>query len=189
MGVRTFLAVDLTAEVRAALAAAQRGLDAAGARIKWVADDNRHVTVKFLGDVADGQLAAVCEAAAAAARGARPFEFAVRGLLLVPPRGRQVRIIWAGVDDPSGRMAALYARVEAAIGELGFAPEGRAFRPHVTVARIKSVGDATRLRRSAEPLAEQDFGTVAAAALVAYSSKLTRGGPVYAPMATAPLGG
>jgi 2'-5' RNA ligase len=186
--VRAFLALEIDEAIRDALARAQRTIGDAGAKVRWVAPENLHLTLHFLGEVADEALAEVCDVVAAAAAEVRPFEFRVRGVAPVPPRGRSLRMIWAGVDDPTGRLAELHAALGLALEGLGFRQERRAFRPHITMARVKLARNPDALRRAAAAFAETDFGTRLAEEVVAFSSQLTRSGAVYTAMARAPLG-
>lgn len=188
MPARTFIALQIDRRCRAALAAAARTLDVPGAKIRFVAEDNIHVTLNFLGDVADADLAEVSRLASQAAAGVAPFDFGVRGIVCVPP-DRRVRMIWAGVADPTGRLVELYDRLAAALATQAGRKDDRPFRPHVTLARVKFVKDPRRLRDAAGPLAGKDFGTQHAESLVVYTSLLTPAGPVYTPAAGADLGG
>lgn len=159
-----------------------------GARVRWVATENLHLTVKFLGDVDDRVLADVCAAAEQAAAQVEPFEFVVAGLSAVPPQGL-LRMIWAGVTEPSGRLQRLNELLEAAYAEMGFRVENRAFRPHLTLGRVKGSGGNDRIRAAAAEYAQSDFGTQGADRLIVFSSELGPGGPAYTPLAEAPLGG
>lgn len=150
--------------------------------------ENLHLTVKFLGDVDDRLLGDVCSAAEAAAAQVEPFEFAVAGLSAVPPRGL-LRMIWAGVTEPSGRLGKLNDLLEAAYAEMGFRVEKRAFRPHLTLGRVKGGGGLDRLRAAAEKYAQTDFGTQSAKKVIVFASKLGPGGPTYTPLHTAGLSG
>ena len=185
---RTFLAVDIDEDTRRKLAGLSQRIETAGARVNWVAPENLHVTLNFLGEVGDADLSAVCNAAAEGAGGVQGFEFDVRGVLAVPPRGRQLRMFWAGVEDPDGRMGQLYSRLSAALAELGYPPDSRTFRPHITLARFKSARDPDAVRRAAETFQAECFGTVRATEVVVYSSQLTPQGPIYAPLSRAVLG-
>jgi 2'-5' RNA ligase len=98
-------------------------------------------------------------------------------------------MLWAAVPDPQLRMAALHDAVDEALAGMPIRQENRAFRPHVTLARVKAIRDVPGFRRAAAPLAEEDFGRQPAAEVVAYTSRLTPNGPVYTPVARARLGG
>lgn len=188
MATRAFLALDLDEPLRNALIQAAQSLAGCGAKLRPVGLDNLHVTLQFLGDVADDLLAQALPLAAEAAAGVEPFDFHVTGLASMPPRG-QLRMVWANVTDPTGRMQQLQERLASALGGLGLRQEERSFHPHITLVRIKFADNPARLRQAVEPFAQKDFGAQYAEQLTAYSSTLTPTGPVYAPLARAPLGG
>lgn len=97
-------------------------------------------------------------------------------------------MIWGLVDNPSGILAALHDELAAAFASMGFRQENREYKPHVTLARVKHVENPARLRAAVRAFADTDFGTQHAEELVAFTSTLTKDGPVYAPLARAPLG-
>ncbi|MGA2265664.1 MAG: RNA 2',3'-cyclic phosphodiesterase [Phycisphaerae bacterium] len=187
MPTRTFLALDVDESIRTGLAEAQHALTDCGAKCRLVAKPNLHVTVQFLGDVADEQLREVLDTAAAVAGEIAPFDFHIRGLLAVPPTGL-LRMVWAMATDPTGRMGQLQEHLAEALGALGFRAEERSFKPHITLVRIKFAADPARFRQAVQQMAERDFGLQHAAELVVYSSDLRPGGPVYTPLAHCPLG-
>jgi len=189
MSLRTFLALEIDEPTRDALVAAERSIGAAGAKMKWVERENLHVTMNFLGDVADETVSRVCEIAAGVAAEAAPFDFDVRGAVCVPPKGRAVRMIWAGVGEPTGALNSLYSKLAEAFAGFGLRQEQRAFKPHITLARIKFAPDAERLRKAVEQWGQTNFGLQHADELVVFSSQLTPTGPVYSPIAKPPLGG
>ena len=189
MMVRTFMALPLSEAVKARLVAAQEDLAAASeARIRWVARENLHLTVKFLGDVEDRTLNDVCAVAAEAAGQVEPFSLAVTGLRAVPPAGR-MRMVWAGVDEPTRRLAKLHALLEESCASLGFKEENRAFRPHLTLGRVKGGRDVAALRAAAAGFADTDFGACPVDELIVLSSDLGPKGPTYTALSHARLGG
>ncbi len=189
MAIRTFCAIDIDPTARKGLTEVRRGIDAGGAKIRWVARENLHVTMNFLGDVEEDALKEVCQAVQRGARKVPPFDFSIRGLVLIPPAGRRLRMIWAAVRDPEGQMAKLYGKLSDELEGLGFRRETRPFRPHITLARIKHSRDVSVIRDSAASFAETEFGRQHAEAVTVYSSRLSAGGPQYTPMDHAPLGG
>jgi 2'-5' RNA ligase len=189
MATRTFLALDIDECIRDRLVEARRRIDEPGSKIGWVAPRNLHLTLRFLGHVPDESIADVCARAAHAAANVEPFEFHVRGVITVPPRGNQLKMFWIGVQDPTGRLKELHGELEAALAELGLHQEDRAFNPHITLARIRYAKDPQALREAAGAYAAEDFGTQHAGELIVYGSDLRPDGPVYTPLARAPLGG
>jgi len=183
---RTFLAIDLDDDIRMGLLEAMRQLDAPGQRINWVAEHQLHVTMKFLGDVPDSAIQDVCDAMADSAGAVEAFDFCVRGVTAVPPRG-ELRMLWADVDDSTGLMNALHDELDNRLSGISPHDEDRKFSPHVTLARIKFAKNPLALRKAVEPWARHEFGTQRCAEIVAYASQLTADGPIYTPVARGAL--
>ncbi|MFP4053985.1 MAG: RNA 2',3'-cyclic phosphodiesterase [Phycisphaerae bacterium] len=189
MATRTFVAIDLSPDVCDALDQAGRRIgQPPGSKIRWTPARNMHLTLAFLGNVDDDVLADVCRTTRDVAARARPIEMTVRGIVPVPPAGRRLRMFWTGVEETEPRLAPLVDDLQGALEPLGFPPETRAFRPHVTVARVRFTRNAGAVREAALPWQQHEFGKTTARELVVYSSELTPKGPVYAPLARAPLG-
>ncbi len=132
---RLFVAIDLSEDVRETLRALRTDLDGA----RWTPAAQYHVTLAFLGEVEHERMAEI-KAALEQVAGA-PLELRLQGLNVFPSR-RRPRVLVAGVERAEA-LTALHARVEAAMENVGFAPENRAFRPHVTIARLTSPPLAT----------------------------------------------
>lgn len=171
MSVRLFVALDLPPEVRDGLA---RWAAAVADPSAWrcVAPASLHVTLAFLGHRPEEDVATATAALAALAP--RPVEdLALGGALGLPPRWP--RVLAAAVSDGSGTLGRLQAAVAAALAEAGvYEPEARAFRPHVTVARLRS---GARAGRAA--LAPPEDTAFTGGPVVLYRSRLGRGGAAY----------
>jgi 2'-5' RNA ligase len=137
MAERLFVALDLPAPARSALAAVRDRLDPDVWRP--VKDEALHVTLAFLGGRPESDIDVVSSLLKA------PGEprLVLGGLALLPPR--RARVAAVDVADPDGALGALQARLSAALAAAGvYAPEKRAFRPHVTVARLRARAQAPR---------------------------------------------
>ena len=187
MAIRMFIALDLDESIRQRLTQAAREFPEGNSKIRWVPPENLHVTVKFLGNVAKARARNVCELMPKVAEGIEPFDFEVVGLRCVPPGGR-VKMIWADIHEPTGRLAAAAGLVETAMTSLRFPREKRQFVPHITVGRVKMTEDSPGLRAAAAQHAETHFGRQDARELVTYSSKLIPNGAVYTAVLRSPLG-
>jgi 2'-5' RNA ligase len=185
MPLRTFLALDIDEHIRRRLLAVRDELRADG-KVTWVGPDQLHVTLKFLGDVPDERLGDVCELAAAVAATVPVFEFDIRGVIATPAHG-ELRMLWAGVADTTGQMSKLRQGLDAALADMGLHEEQRQFRPHITLARIKYLADPRAVRAAVALMRDRDFGMQHALELAAYTSQLTRDGPLYAAVARCPL--
>jgi len=123
--------------VRERLAAEVERLRTHARDVAWVAPDNLHLSLKFLGGVEAERLDRIQTALAAAAAVSQPFDLEIRELGAFPTPGR-ARVLWAGVGAGSKAAAALAARIDAALAPLGFPPEGRTFTAHVTLGRVRT---------------------------------------------------
>jgi len=184
--VRTFIAIELDEAIRTRLAQTAEALRGAGCKVRWVTPERMHLTLKFLGEIEPAALDAVAGAMATAAAGAGAFEIQVAGLGAFPPRGAP-RVVWAGVRDPEGQLAALHGRLNEALAAAGFERERRAFRAHLTLGRVKERRGAERLRRRLDEQAGGEFGIQEVRELVCFRSELSAHGPAYTPLRRQPL--
>ncbi len=185
---RTFVAVELSAQVRQRAADLIQRLQASDTRVNWVAPENMHITLKFLGEQADDCLVTVCQSVIQAVKDLPPFEFHCHGAGAFPNCQRP-RTLWIGVRQGADVLRQLHQRVEDALAELGYPKENRAFQPHLTIGRVRSGGPAAEILGQLVQRAD-DFqvGMVPANAVVVFGSFLQRGGPRYEVLARAPLG-
>ena len=184
---RTFVAIDIDEALRRVLARAEEELAQEGDKIKWVEPQNFHLTLHFLGEVGDDVIHDACELSGQVARHVEPFEFSVSRLSCQPTRG-QLRMIWADIADPTGRLTELHRELGLALGEMGLRQEDRRFRGHITLARIRYVRHPQRLRSAVREYGLDAFPLQHADEVVAYTSQLTPEGPVYTPLARLPIG-
>jgi 2'-5' RNA ligase len=155
--------------------------------VAWVAPDNLHLTVKFLGGVEPGQVEAVTAALRATVSATPPFELAIAGLGAFPTASRP-RVIWAGVSGGREPVCRLAGEVEAALEPLGFAPESRPFSPHLTLGRIREPRPDRRLAALIARGAGRAFGDLRVTSVSLMRSVLGPGGPRYSELAAVALG-
>lgn len=171
--IRLFAALEVPAGARAALAAWAAALPTDPA-LRLVPVQNLHVTLVFLGAQPPEAVEAI---AAAVVSAARPVGvLAVTAGAWLPPRRPGVL-----VADLEGGLAPLHGAVVDALRPW-HEPEQRAFRPHITVARVRR-GQRPRAL-DVPPLPAIRF---APAALVLHRSVLGGHGAVYEAVASAPL--
>ena len=176
---RLFVALDLPAEARVALAALRDMADPAVWRP--VPDEALHVTLVFLGHLPEGSSARVAEVVRECAGPAT--DLALGAALLLPPR--RARVLTVGIEDRAGSLAALQARLAEALEAAGvYEPERRAYRPHATVARLRA---GERSPRSLE-MDPPDPVAFDGEAVTLYRSRLSRAGARYEPLERVPVG-
>jgi RNA 2',3'-cyclic 3'-phosphodiesterase len=178
--------VLLDDKTRAALAARVERLRELARDVTWVAPDNLHVTLKFLGGVEAPRLELIREALDRAVRGHASFDLAIRGLGAFPTPTR-ARVIWAGIDEGKTELSAIAARVEHEIAPIGFPTEDRAFSPHVTLGRVREPRPNERLADVFAASARESFGVARVERISLMRSDLSPRGARYSEIARHPL--
>ena len=117
------------------------------AAASWSRAENIHLTVKFFGNVDHQRVPVISAAAARAVKEFSPIQIGV-GKTGVFPRPSRPQVLWIGVEDPSGRLAALHQQLEHQFVVEGFPKEDRAFRPHLTIARIRKPHNSDQLAQA-----------------------------------------
>ena len=189
---RCFLAVELPGHLQERVEAATMELRRRiGADlVRWVPIRNVHVTLKFLGDTAATSLEAIRVSIQDAAAQFPPFEAVVSGLGAFPGN-RQPRVLWVGLVAPPV-LASLQRELDVVTIRLGYATEGRAYSPHLTVGRVRqniAAVDARLLRGELERTKLGDLGRWRVEAVHLFSSQLLPSGSVYTKLFSAALAG
>ena len=172
-----FGAVELPDDVRARLQEhiARLRKEFPDAAASWSRVENIHLTLKFFGNVELARIPKISAAATRATAQSSRFEISVgnRGVF---PRPSRAQVLWIGVSDPSGKLSALQQQFEAACAAEDFPKEDRAFRPHLTIARLRKperqLAD-THIQLTFEPIA------VSVTELIVFRSELSPKGSRY----------
>lgn len=171
---RLFVAFDIPAPHLDALAEALRDLRGTLDAGRWTTPEQQHVTLKFIGWMEPGRLEEVRAICARTAEGARRAELSLTELGAFPTL-RRARVLWIGIADRASIAARLAADLDAGLAPLGVEPEGRAYTPHLTLARFKPPQDL----RAAQEVALPPFDPFPLAAITLFRSHLARSGPRY----------
>lgn len=186
--IRTFIAVEVSPDVRARAADLIRKLQPSGAKVSWVKPENMHLTLKFLGDIPDNETPDVCRVVTEAVRQVPPFEFGCSGAGAFPNLHRP-RTIWLGVHEGLEHLVTLKRSIDAALRkELRFPKDLLDYRPHLTIGRVREGGPALdAVRQVLEEHRDFDGSLTYVEEVVVFASFLEREGPTYDAMAHAPL--
>lgn len=179
--IRSFIAIDLPESIQKAIGAFQDELRRTGAPVAWVKADRIHLTLKFLGNISVEKVEEIKRALLGVVVGFSPFHLFPSGCGAFPSL-KQMRVIWVGLGGDLDALNRLHQRVEAAMADLGFQPEERPFKAHLTLGRIRG---RHQLRSLQELVLEHrdiqvegfDVGEV-----VLYKSDLKPEGAVYTPL-------
>jgi RNA 2',3'-cyclic 3'-phosphodiesterase len=190
MMLRSFLALEIPAEVQGALADSIDPLQKALPKplIRWVPSHNVHLTLKFLGDVSPANLEQLAEALKKEIATCEPFTMSVGGLGAFP-NPRRARVLWIGLDAPPALMQ-LMRIVETISARLGFPSEDRPFSPHLTIGRVGQNVTGTDLQHIRTFLEATHIGTIGMVhvdAMQIFRSDLQPAGSVYTRLYSLPL--
>jgi 2'-5' RNA ligase len=184
--VRLFLAINLPSDIRRDIVAATTPMRDCAPELGWVEEARLHLTLKFLDEQPPATADAVRVATARVAGRHRELIMHLGGIGAFP-NFRRSRIVWMGVEqDP--RLELLHHDIEVACEALGFDVDGRPFRPHLTLARVKHPLADERARALSNAARDVDFGAdVVVQSLDLMQSELVPGGSKYSTIASAPL--
>ena len=154
----------------------------------WVREENLHLSIKFFGEQPDTAPAELTRILASIAAAQQPIDLRISGLGAFPNL-RAPRVVWLGVQhDP--RLELMHHDIEATCAANGFALDARAFRPHITLARVRDempLANARALAVAARAVGYKGVQQVTALSLL--ESTLTPAGPRYTQVASIQLGG
>jgi len=188
--IRSFIAIELPGELKLELAQLQARLKADNQpRIKWVNPNGMHLTLKFLGNIAPAMIDQITEAMTDAAQKVPPFTLDVQQLGAFPNLKR-VQVVWLGLGGEIDKIKQLHQFIEANLARLGFAPEQRPFKPHLTLARVSNEASPDERQRFGELIASTKFETIQiirVESIKLIRSQLTREGAIYSQISSAKL--
>ncbi len=184
---RTFIAVELEPALREPLVKLLRKDLPRDRSVRWCAENQLHVTLKFLGEIDDGQLAGVGEVVRDVCARTEPFSIRLGGLGCFPSL-RSAHVLWCGLEDATAGCRHWVELADPLLEKLGFEREMRAFTPHITLGRSKARGGARVLQRALEILASPAAGEMRVQQIVVFESRLLPTGAEYRPVFTAALG-
>jgi len=178
---RCFIAININQTIRAALGNLQQELqkkaDIKKGDVKWVKPDAIHLTLKFLGEIEDKQVADVCNIVKDVAGRHKSFELSIESVGCFG--GKSARVLWVGAGEGSENLLQLQKDLEQQLSNAGWPPEEREFTSHLTLCRVKDSKAGFKLAQIADKYKDLKLGTISANSLCVYQSQLTPAGPIY----------
>lgn len=176
---RIFCAVELPDSVRAELKEHIRQLREAVPDVtaSWTRVENIHLTLKFFGNVGIDRIAKISPAVERAIKKFPPFLIGI-GKTGVFPKPSRAQVLWIGVNDPSGKLSELQRQLENECAKEGFEKEDRAYRPHLTIARLRRP-EGARLLADAHLNMEFEPAEITVSELIVFRSELSSKGSKY----------
>jgi len=184
--IRSFIAIELPDATREAIAVVQERLKQSRAAVRWAKPAGIHLTLKFLGNILPAQVDDIAAAVELLVRDEPPITLCAGGLGGFPSP-RKPRVIWVGLRGEIERLANIQAGLEKALEPLGFAREGRGFRPHLTIGRVKDRHRLQPLIEAMSTLELPEFNSFDADEIILYKSDLRPTGAIYTKLHRMPL--
>jgi len=184
--IRAFVGVRIDPKMTQKISEVQSQLQRSLTGIRWVVQENLHFTLKFLGAVEEEKITSIIKAVGRAVRPVQPFSLTAGGIGVFPDI-RKPRVLWVGLEAQG--LQTLSQDVGAALEPLGFVPEKRGFKPHLTIGRWRHfTANAQRLKGEIDHWKNQDFGQSTVEDVVIFQSILKPNGAVYSPLQIITLG-
>lgn len=186
---RVFCAVELPQEVRVRLEdhVSRLRKQVGDVAASWSRVENIHLTLKFFGNVELNLIQRISDAAERVAKQFSKFQIGV-GETGVFPRPSRPQVLWIGISDPSGQLTALQQKFEHECAAEGFAKEDRAYRPHLTIARLRKPEGARQLADAHLAMRFEPI-EIGLKDLVVFRSELSPKGSKYTVISAADLRG
>ena len=187
MGIRSFLAFELPLQIKERVGEVSRELQKSPLPVRWVKVENIHLTIVFLGPVPEETIAGIKQKTGSIAERFSAFRIRLSSVGVFP-NWRRPRVFWFGLAGEIGGLSELRDELQAVLEELGFKPEKRPFRPHLTLGRFKgSVNRGEELKWILDKFHDISSDDGYLKELVLFKSDLRPAGPIYTKMAAWPL--
>jgi RNA 2',3'-cyclic 3'-phosphodiesterase len=185
--IRAFIAVRIDSKTLENISAVTSQLKRRLPGVRWVAKENIHLTLKFFGQIDETHIEPISQMLEVAIRPFPRFTINAKGLGVFPDF-KKPRVLWIGLQG-SGLVSLAYA-IDSRLEVLGFEPEKRSFKPHLTVGRWHHFeGSATRLRHELEEWKNYRFGESTVEELTLFQSITKPEGAVYYSLKSVALAG
>jgi len=175
---RAFIAIELDANVRERLKEVQDQLKELPLDITWVTPEIIHLTLRFLGEISDKKLKAVKTNLPDFVKTVSPFTFAITSLGAFPSP-QKPKVIWAGVNETNGELSLLAEKIETGVNQCGIGKEDKEFSAHITIGRVKSLKNISRLAETIPGFAISPALEQPVHSITLFKSTLKSDGPVY----------
>lgn len=180
MSKRTFIAIAIRPEEKLLTFIRELQDRLNKSRVNWVNPNTMHLTLRFLGTTTKEQVGQILQEAPVVFNKQKPFEIKLTGFGKFGS-AQNPKVLWAGIgaSDP---LEALAAETEEMVRNVGFDGDERAFRPHLTLGRVKWLKEDENLKRMLDYYRAVSFQRMEVNEVVFYESILKPAGPVYRPL-------
>jgi 2'-5' RNA ligase len=178
---RCFIALDISDEIRKAIAGMIQKASIGVRGIRWVSAENIHLTLKFLGEVKEELIPEMQKRLSEACARHKAFPINIRGTGAFP-NPKYPNVLWVGIDK-SEELKRLYLDIDEAMSSLGFEKEDRDFSPHLTIGRVKDKRGIEPALKELYTFKDAFFGSIDVTEILLMKSVLKSSGAEYSKIA------
>jgi 2'-5' RNA ligase len=178
MTIRVFVAIEINSEIKNELSGYLNKLKGTGADVKWVSPENIHLTLKFIGYIEKEALINMNKVISDALSSIEPFSISIGNIGAFPSLNKP-RVVFVGVQERGNNLLKIYERLDKGVEPLGIKKESRKYVEHITLGRVKSQKNISKLKNTLNSGTECYFGCEKVTSLSLIQSRLTPAGPFY----------
>ncbi len=178
MTIRAFIAIEIESEIKNKLSEYLSKLKRTGADLKLVAPENIHLTLKFIGYIEKEALVDLNKIINEAVFGIGPFSISIGNIGAFPSLKRP-RVVFVCVQEKGDNLLRIYEKLDKGVERLGIKKESRKYVGHITLGRVKSQKNISKLKSALISGTECYFGLEKVTSLSLIQSKLSSTGPIY----------
>ncbi len=186
MALRCFIAIDVPETIKKSIADMTFSLKQTGADVKWVAPENTHITLQFMGDTQESLIPAIKGDLDKILAHYTPFYIKITEISCFPS-GKRPRVIWIEMEE-SQTLINLKKDIEDEMAKFGYQKEDRIFTPHITIGRIKSYKNISELLKRIDGAKTMRFPAFKANNITLMKSDLQPSGAKYYCLTEIPFG-
>lgn len=175
---RTFIAINLSPEIKKTLSLLIDELDKGSRNIRWIRQEGMHLTLKFLGEIGRERVPEIEDVLIRISKNYEPFVLKFKGTGSFPLGKKNPRVLWVGIEEGE-TLRALQSQLEGELEKLGFPKERRKFHAHLTLGRVKSFFNLRETLSLLEKYRERNFGEMEAEKITFFQSILKPTGAEY----------
>lgn len=179
--IRAFIAIKIPEVIIDKITRVQNDLKKPDSRIGWVKPANIHITLKFLGNINPQQIDEIAYQIGRAKDQFDPFSVKIKGVGVFP-NPKRPRVIWIGAESENQTLKKVAQHIDRFVANVGFEPEKRDFKAHLTLGRVKGMQGIEEVMRILEQHQKFSGGSFTVDEIVLIQSELKPGGAVYTPL-------
>ncbi|MCW1296152.1 MAG: RNA 2',3'-cyclic phosphodiesterase [Candidatus Parvarchaeota archaeon] len=179
---RCFIAIEVPGEIKEKIISLQKEIEKSNADLKFVENENLHLTLKFLGEIDEEKIKEINAIIEEITKDTHKFKIQL-SMLGVFPNFNYLRVIWVGVTEGKNEILELHSKLDSKLREIGIKKDEQ-FETHLTIARVRSARNKDLLIKKIKEFYHTQIGEFEVDEIKLKKSTLTSTGPIYTDLRT-----